>query len=168
MDDFGAESLDKIKSDINNMDDENKINFKAEDNVLITLSNKENDDGITQCNKRNVLYTKLLSHYLDEHEIKSNNKVKYRSKFFWVTIVSFISIIALCIFSMIYVCVNESTSVSSVSIVVGSVGSMISAIIVLPKIIAEHLFPRNDESAMIELVKNMQLNDASIRKNNKE
>lgn len=94
--------------------------------------------------------------------------MKYRSKFFWVTIISFISIIALSIFSMIYVCVNGSTSVSSVSIVVGSVGSMISAIIVLPKIIAEHLFPRNDESAMIELVKNMQLNDASIRKNNKE
>lgn len=168
MDDFGAESLDKIKSDINNMDDENKINFKAEDNVLITLSNKENDDGITQCNKRNVLYTKLLSHYLDEHKIKSDNKINYKCKFFWVTIILFILIVLSSLFSLVFICIFGSTSISSVSIVAGSVGSMVSAIIVIPKIIAEHLFPRNDESAMIELVKNMQLNDASIRKNNKE
>lgn len=162
---FGSDSLDEIRSDLSY---EKESGIEVEDNSLIETSKKEYDADMEQCNKRNILYTRLLSHYLDEHEIKSNNKVKYRSKFFWVTIVSFISIIALCIFSMIYVCVNESTSVSSVSIVVGSVGSMISAIIVLPKIIAEHLFPRNDESAMIELVKNMQLNDASIRKNNKE
>lgn len=162
---FGSDSLDEIRSDLSY---EKESGIEVEDNSLIETSKKEYDADMEQCNKRNILYTRLLSHYLDEHEIKSNNKVKYRSKFFWVTIISFISIIALSIFSMIYVCVNGSTSVSSVSIVVGSVGSMISAIIVLPKIIAEHLFPRNDESAMIELVKNMQLNDASIRKNNKE
>ena len=162
---FGSDSLDEIRSDLSY---KNESGIEVEDNSLIETSKKEYDADMEQCNKRNILYTRLLSHYLDEHEIKSNNKVKYRSKFFWVTIISFISIIALSIFSMIYVCVNGSTSVSSVSIVVGSVGSMISAIIVLPKIIAEHLFPRNDESAMIELVKNMQLNDASIRKNNKE
>lgn len=162
---FGSDSLDEIRSDLSY---KKESGIEVEDNSLIETSKKEYDADMEQCNKRNILYTRLLSHYLDEHEIKSNNKVKYRSKFFWVTIISFISIIALSIFSMIYVCVNGSTSVSSVSIVVGSVGSMISAIIVLPKIIAEHLFPRNDESAMIELVKNMQLNDASIRKNNKE
>lgn len=35
--------------------------------------------------------------------------------------------------------------------------------IVLPKIIAKHLFPTNEDEQMIELVKNMQVNDSNIR-----
>ena len=36
-------------------------------------------------------------------------------------------------------------------------------IIVLPKIIAEHLFPVDEEQNMLEMVKKMQENDANIR-----
>ncbi len=50
-------------------------------------------------------------------------------------------------------------------LVFGCVASTVSALIILPKIIAEHLFPKNEDENMIGLVKEMQKNDSEIRRN---
>ena len=50
-----------------------------------------------------------------------------------------------------------------ISLIAGCTAGMLSSVIVLPKIIAEHLFPTNEDEHMIEMVKNMQMNDAKIR-----
>ena len=46
----------------------------------------------------------------------------------------------------------------------GSVAGMVSSLIIIPKIIAEHLFPVDEESNMLDMVKSMQENDSRIRK----
>ena len=51
----------------------------------------------------------------------------------------------------------------NVGIAIANIAGIISTLVVLPKIIAEHLFPANEESNMLEMVKNMQDNDSQIR-----
>lgn len=47
--------------------------------------------------------------------------------------------------------------------IIGSVAGIVSSLIVLPKIIAEHLFPTDEDRNMNEFLKSMQENDSAIR-----
>lgn len=44
-----------------------------------------------------------------------------------------------------------------------NIGGIISALVILPKIIAQHLFPTDEERNMLKMVRNMQDNDSKIR-----
>lgn len=114
-------------------------------------------------NERNQLYTKLLSRYINIYQEKEDEKKKYKKAFFRITMVIFSVIIFGCMYNIL--CIS-STNVNGI-VVIGVAGidlaGIVSALIVLPKIIAEHLFPANEESNMIDMVKKMQDNDAKIR-----
>lgn len=114
--------------------------------------------------KRNALYSSLLETYIVNYNKKASRKNKYKFAFFIVTMLTFIAIILLSIITIVHMAKKDTTTIYDMSVVFGSVASFITAIVVLPKIIAEHLFPVNEDENMISLVKNMQLNDSEIRK----
>lgn len=59
--------------------------------------------------------------------------------------------------------IRGNISLGDVGVVISALAGMISAFIVIPKIIAEHLFPADEDANMIAMVKSMQENDAKIR-----
>ena len=77
-------------------------------------------------------------------------------------------IVVVSLIALITIARKETTSLSDVAVVLSSMAGIISAIIILPKIIAEHLFPTNEDEHMIEMVKNMQVNDSKIRSHFKD
>lgn len=56
-----------------------------------------------------------------------------------------------------------SNGLVSVLSILGGLGTTISAIMVIPKIIAKHLFPYDEDANMISMVEKMQVNDNFIR-----
>lgn len=86
--------------------------------------------------------------------------------FFITSMIVFFGII-LSSFICFFIVVNKAnSSLTDISVVGGAIASVISSIIILPKIIAEHLFPTNEDENMIDMVKNMQVNDSRIRNSN--
>lgn len=66
------------------------------------------------------------------------------------------------IFALIIAACKENT-IHIVSELVAATVALASALIVLPKIIAEYLFNTSDEKNMVEIIKNMQEYDKSVR-----
>lgn len=66
--------------------------------------------------------------------------------------------------SILIIATKKNMDISAAFTALGSAGSLVTALAIIPKIIAEHLFPADEDKDMISLVKNMQLNDSEIRK----
>lgn len=112
---------------------------------------------------RDVQYTELLSKYIDLYERKAKRNEKYKLSFFIITMSMFVLLIAVPFVLFFIIACKESASVSDAVMVFGGIAGIVSAVIVLPKIIAEHLFPANEDENMIGMVQHMQLNDSKIR-----
>ena len=59
--------------------------------------------------------------------------------------------------------VRGNDSSGSIGAAIASAIGIVSAIIVLPSTIAEHLFPKDEESHLIKIVENMQKHDLVIK-----
>ena len=64
---------------------------------------------------------------------------------------------------IVIVALKDTVALTDMGVIFGAVSGILSAIIVIPKIIAEHLFLKDEDGNMIDMVKNMQQNDTGIR-----
>lgn len=113
--------------------------------------------------QRDVLYAELLQQYIEINKSKAEWNKWYKLFFFVVTLAILVALVIVPM--VIYWNISRKCCVNSadVAVVIGCTAGIISSIIVLPKIIAQHLFPTNEDEHMIGIVKNMQLNDSQIR-----
>lgn len=140
-----------------------KDRLPVNDEALLKTVEKERRDQDPEYVRRNQLYSELLAQYISEYHVKDTWKKWYRVIFFGVTMVSFVGILVCSIVVLFLSAGKAQPSVTDLGAILGSVAGILSSILVLPKIIAEHLFPKDEDSNMINMVKNMQLNDSGIR-----
>lgn len=134
------------------------------DESLLVSATKQSKEDKTEYEKRDESYTLLLDDYIESSKSKTAWNKVYKCIFFSVTMLILVALVAFPIAVTIIIVVKEQSNlVVDIAALVGSIIGIISAIIVLPKIIAQHLFPTNEDEHMIELVKNMQVNDSKIR-----
>ncbi len=136
--------------------------IEATDASLLSAIRAQKDDD-PQYHARNKLYTKLLESYLSSFYSKDRCKKVYKLVFFIIVMLFFIIIISSCLISINNISIKETTTYADLGVIIASFSGILSALFVIPKIIAEHLFPSNEDSSMIDMVKNMQLNDTEIR-----
>lgn len=132
----------------------------TDENLMASISNQRQDP---EYNERNHAYTELLRSYIKDYEQKAKHKKRFKSIFFWIIMIVFAGISGIAIVSTFMVLKHGNVTLEEVGVVISAFASAISAFIIIPKIIAEHLFPANEDENMIEMVKSMQENDARIR-----
>lgn len=137
--------------------------LETEDDKLTNAVATQKVEREREYKKRDGLYTQLLKEYIDVYTGKEEDKKKYKKAFFIIVMIIFIIIIIGCVASICYISIEGAYDLESVGIVFSNVAGIISAIIVIPQIIAKHLFPTNEEKFMIDMVTSMQNNDAGIR-----
>lgn len=120
-----------------------------------------------ECNERDASYTRLLKNYISDYINKSRDNRNYKKWFFRIIMVVFCAVIFGSIASMICISLKGEINLSSLGMIIASVASIISVVVVLPKVIAEHLFPKDAETHIINLVERMQEHDTQIRNTNK-
>lgn len=130
-------------------------------NIAVASQSRGQDE---EYNNRNKLYTQLLETYIENYRKKEKTKGIYKCVFFIITIILFLGIIVCGLIGIIMLSVYGDGNLANVGIAIANIVGIVSTLIVLPRIIAEHLFPTNEESNMLGMVKNMQDNDANIRK----
>lgn len=73
-------------------------------------------------------------------------------KWFFGLVMSLLTVITVgSITTFILIAINE-VSIESIALIVGAFGSLITSIIVLPQIIAKHLFPENEDQQTNDLI----------------
>lgn len=152
-----SSELEQIAESLSGSSDSIKL---SDDNLVNQLNI---DDEIFQYKQRDEVYTDLLKEYLNSYKSKMKCKQRMKVAFFIITIIAFGAIIALFGIVIINASINGISNVSDIATVLGSVASVLSALIAIPKIIAVHLFPTDEETNHVLMIKNMQQNDSRIR-----
>ncbi|MBQ8836417.1 MAG: hypothetical protein IJ002_03010 [Clostridia bacterium] len=144
---------------------DNPSKIPVDDSKLLAASSKEGSEWGEQYDRRDTLYSDLLDRYIKVYKSKAAWNKWYKLAFFVIAMLIFIGIVVVSLLALLIAAImaNDQNVVSTVIIAIGSMSGIISSIIVLPKIIAEHLFPTNEDENMIGMVKNMQVNDSKIR-----
>lgn len=155
--------LSLIKEDTSSV---NEQSADLKDCTLVKKVEEERSRNGKEYDQRNHLYSELLEKYISSYENKAKCNKIYKLVFFIISLVVFLGIIAASFISFFIVVNKLNPSLTDFSVVFGAASSVISSIIILPKIIAEHLFPTNEDENMIDMVKNMQVNDSKIRTSN--
>ncbi len=145
------------------LNDDNDKPIEASDENLNSAAAAQAKEQDEQYENRNKLYTQLLGIYIDNYKHKEKTKGIYKLIFYIVTLLLFVGIIGCGLYGIIILSVKGDGNLANVGIAIVNIAGIISSLIIIPKIIAEHLFPTNEESNMLEMVKNMQNNDTSIR-----
>lgn len=135
----------------------------SDDSVLEKNISEQFKEENEEYNQRNKLYTQLMDNYIKSYTEKEKNKAIYKGFFFFTTMILFVLIVMICLYSMIRLSLYGDGSLVNVGIAITNIAGIITTIVVLPKIIAEHLFPKDEESNMISMVQKMQENDSNIR-----
>ena len=153
--------LSQIFTDDFIIEDENEDSIS--DEVMAKNANKERTIDDAQYKLRNEYYSDLLSEYIDVYNSKTSWNKWYKFFFFLITMLIFIAIITCSIIAVIIVASKDNSNNTDIAVVFSCLAGVVSSIIILPRIIAKHLFPTNEDENMIGMVKNMQKNDALIR-----
>lgn len=120
------------------------------------MTNREENSITTpESTNRDKKYSELLEEIIDSNRVDKKLKIV----FFVVIMVVFIGILASCIVIIRAVIAKPDQSIADAATVVAGFSSVISATIVLPTIIAKHLFPENSEEVRLNFLKDIKKYD---------
>ncbi len=106
---------------------------------------------------REDLFNKLLDAYIDAFSNKTDKQNRLKKPFFWIILVILILItIAPIATSITLAVVGGLSDIQYISVIVACFVELLTAFIVLPKIIAKYLFNLKEDKHFIKIVKTMQ------------
>lgn len=152
---------DAIKTDLKAASPEKKDEAFDERYIISRLDWE--DAEIAAYSRRNDLYSDILEEYISINKAKSKANKHYKFWFFLISMIVFAALAIGPIVVFINIAGKECATITDLATVLGCITGIITSIIVIPKIIAKHLFPTDEDTHMIEMVKNMQINDSKIR-----
>lgn len=127
------------------------------------MSNTEHEDFYNESleysdelDERNRLYTLLLKQYTSNQKRIHIARLIFKYVFFIIICFSIVYVIIYGANVMLVIAQKNSVSLSDFGVALTGVSSILGVIIVLPKIIAEHLFPKEGDQAESDLVVTMQ------------
>lgn len=141
---------DKIFEDVGLEEDIEKSDERGDINSSIDFRKRE-QDSYMQFDKE---FHNFLKNFVHAQDRKENQKIWLKGIFFIVIMLGFFALIITPV-----IIILRSGSLSDSSIIVAMISvliELVSAIIVLPKIIAEYLFNKEEDKNMTEIIKSMQ------------
>lgn len=146
--------IDYSKTRIANIKEDNDID---EVNTKVTVSD------ISDIMDRSKHYNKYINLSLNVYRAKQKSQLIMKWLFFGIVLFLLILLIIGTIISMVAISNKESVSLYDISLIITAVAGVITAFIVLPKVIAKNLFPQSDEDNSKDVFKYVMENDLKLR-----
>lgn len=162
--DVPIDFFDNIEDTDFKFDKLTKFDYEISKKAIVDASFKKSAD---QLDERNLLYTKLLKHYIDRYEKRLPINQRYKTIFFYF-FMAFLFIISLSTTALIvFTCYSLlSNNIICSELIVGLItagATMITSLLVIPKIIATYLFSTQEDQYMSEIVNSMLTQDDKTR-----
>lgn len=104
--------------------------------------------------KINEAFEEFLNDFVKHQNAKENEKLIFKAVFFVVIMLCFTILLIVPI--ILIVLLRKSSEITIVIALISALVEMISAILVLPKIIAQYLFDKEEDRNVLDIIKNMQ------------
>ena len=113
---------------------------------------------------RNDSYCTFLAEYINNYgrKVKATRKMKWI--FFVIILILLSGMVAACIVAFINASQKQETDYSNIATIITSIAGIITSFIVLPKVIAENLFPSKEEDRTAEIFDSMIKYDIKLEK----
>ena len=155
-----------LMADIKNKN-ENSIKNEAYkpiiEDPMYTLT-KNDVEGLTQRSKHD---SELYNAYIQYYKDKCNQNLHLKCAFF-VCFMLFLKVIIIGIHAAIIILAFVKNSIGNTEVICavsGSAATIVTSIIVIPKIIAKYLFSTEEDAIISDLLKEIQIHDIETRKN---
>lgn len=124
----------------------------------------ENDDIYNESDRREKYYSILVKDIID------NNRTSQRlKKAFFIIVCSIFAFICVVGLLIIYnISKKDIVTINDIGVALTGFGSILSSVIILPQIIAKHLFPENSEEVRFGFVKDNQKADQAFFDNSQD
>lgn len=106
-------------------------------------------------NERDELFNEFLAHYTSSFTAKSEQKILLKNRFFILIMIIFFIIVMIPVLEII-IFIGQNGTASFIVSIVGSFVELFTAFLVLPKIIAEYLFNKEEDKHMVTIIEKMQ------------
>lgn len=124
----------------------------------------ENDDIYNESDRREKYYSILVKDIID-----NNRTSQHLKKAFFIIVCSIFAFICVVGLLIIYnISKKDIVTVNDIGIALTGFGSILSSVIILPQIIAKHLFPENSEEVRFGFVKDNQKADQAFFDNSQD
>lgn len=134
-----------------------------EDNDIDEVNTKVKVSDISDIMDRSKHYNKYINLYLKAYRAKQKSQLIMKWLFFGIVLFLLILLIIGTIISMVAISNKESLSLYDISLIITAVAGVITAFIVLPKVIAKNLFPQSDDDNSKDVFKYVMENDLKLR-----
>lgn len=138
---------------------------EREGNDYTVTDDQLNESDTEHLTRHNEQFSDLLCSYVNNYKESCKSKLKDRKWLFWVSvalmcIITIVTVITI-IWSLMIIKDNRGNTMDVLPQVVGSVVSLISAILVIPKIIAGYLYNMDEEKYLADIIGKIQDYDSS-------
>jgi hypothetical protein len=133
------------------------------DNIDLGLNFNTSLADSNAVKSRNRVFTDFIEKFVIDYERRAKQQRVFRCWFFCIVVVVFIILNVLSSCSVYIIAQKANVSISDVVAAVSAFGTILSSLIVLPKIIAEHLFPKAEQDKSIELFSKVLEEDQKVR-----
>lgn len=114
---------------------------------------------------RDKSYTAVVDTYVDYYGRKSESNLSLRKWFFRLSFILLFLLIAAMITTTVLLGLYSNDAATVITGVVASFAGTVSAILILPKIIGNYLFPHDEDKYIRKLIYNMRMADEFRRRN---
>lgn len=103
-----------------------------------------------------IQFKKFLSNFVANQNKKDTQKRRLKGFFFAIIMLSFFILMISPILVFYLIVKTPISDTSAIVAIISVLIELVSAILILPKIIAEYLFDKEEDKNMMDLIKNMQ------------
>ena len=128
----------------------------------ITDNDLKNAD-LEAVQKHTKAYSDYLEAFVSDFKLKTRNQRKMKIVFFVVTLILLLVIIGGGVGSIFIISKKQDTALPDVATVITAVVGAVSSFLILPKVIADNLFPSKEDDRTAEIFGKMFEHDINIR-----
>lgn len=121
------------------------------------------DADLEAVQKHTKAYSDYLETFVSDFKLKTGHQRRMKIVFFAVTLVLLLAIIGSGVSSIVIISKKQATTLSDVATVITAVVGAVSSFLILPKVIAENLFPSKEDDRSAEIFGKMFEHDINIR-----
>lgn len=166
------EALNAIRENIANKRGNGQVEYQDTKQFLKgtqTFSRRDEDVGfwkndLTAILERNVTYGRYLKDYCSNFNKKSKSQRRLRRCFFWITMGLLSLIVVGSIVGVGSIFIRGSIGAGEIASVISAIVGMITAFLVLPKIIGDNLFPKQEDDKSADLFEVVVNKDFELRR----
>lgn len=145
-------------NDISEASDLNNVDSEVDVDGIIATSNKSVKDLLKHEQgvfiETDKAFLEFLQNFVETQNDKEKQKVILKEQFFWIVMIGFLSLLLTPMILVISLkSLNQITAIVSMVTVFFE---LVSAIIVLPKIIAKYLFNKKEDEKLLQIIESMQ------------